>query len=91
MSGGSFNYLYRTIEYEYVGRMQDIVLDEMMEDLVKVLHDLEWWQSADISEEDYRETVEEFKKKYFHNYTETAKQIVTEEIEKMLKEAGIKK
>ena len=40
MSGGSYNYMYCQIEEEYVDRMYDYQLNEMMKDLVKVLHDL---------------------------------------------------
>ena len=65
MSGGSYNYMYCRIEDEYVGRMFDSQLDNMMKDLVDVLHDLEWWQSCDSSEERYRDTVKKFKKKWF--------------------------
>lgn len=65
MSGGSYCYMFGRIEEEYVGRMYDSQLNEMMKDLVKVLHDLEWWQSCDTGEETYRRTVTEFKKKWF--------------------------
>lgn len=65
MSGGSYNYGYCTVSNDYVGRMYDPELDEMMKDLVDVLHDVEWWRSADSSEEKYRETVKKFKKKWF--------------------------
>lgn len=66
MSGGSFNYLYSTIEYGAVGFMEDEEMDDLMSDIVKVLHDLEWWKSGDIGEEDYRDTVKKFKKKWFN-------------------------
>lgn len=66
MSGGSFNYNYYTIQNEYCGRMEDVELDEMMDDLVELLHDLEWWKSADYGEDDYRETVKKFKDKWFN-------------------------
>ncbi len=65
MSGGSYCYMYCRIEEEYVGRMYDSQLNEMMKDLVKVLHDLEWWQSSDTGEDTYRRAVTEFKKKWF--------------------------
>ena len=48
MSGGSYSYVYCRVEEECVNRMFDSQLNEMMKDLVKVLHDLEWWQSCDI-------------------------------------------
>lgn len=65
MSGGSYNYMYCRIEDEYVGRMYDSQLNAMMNDLCELLHDLEWWQSCDSSEERYRDTVRKFKKKWF--------------------------
>ena len=65
MSGGSFNYGYTKIEYDYVGYMQDREMDDLMKDVAEVMHDLEWWQSGDIGEEDYRETIKKFKQKWF--------------------------
>lgn len=65
MSGGSYNYEFGRIEDEYVGKMYDSQLNAMMKDLVKVLHDLEWWQSSDTGEDTYRMAVTEFKKKWF--------------------------
>ena len=46
MSGGHYNYMYCRIEDEYVDRMYDSQLNEMMKDLCKLLHDLEWWKSC---------------------------------------------
>lgn len=66
MSGGSYGYKYDIIEEYYVGAMYDAELDEMMKDLVKVLHDVEWWQSCDIGEDSYRKTVKAFKDKWFN-------------------------
>lgn len=66
MSGGSYDYKCYTIEEYYVGAMHDAELDEMMKDLVEVLHDVEWWQSCDIGEDDYRKTVKKFKDKWFN-------------------------
>lgn len=65
MSGGSYNYVHCRVEEECVNRMYDSQLNEMMKDLVKVLHDLEWWQSSDTGEDTYRRAVTEFKKKWF--------------------------
>ena len=87
MSGGSYGYHYCTVENEYVGSMYDAELDEMMGDLVDVLHDVEWWQSADISEEDYRKTVKRFKDKWFNgDRSERLKPIVERKIEGLRKE-----
>ena len=68
MSGGSFDYEYNRIEDLYVGEMQDADLDEMMKDLCDLLHDLEWWQSCDYSEEDYRKSAKAFKQKWLRGY-----------------------
>ena len=79
MSGGSYSYMCYRIEDEYVGRMFDDQLDEMMKDLCKVLHDLEWWRSSDFDEDSYRKTVTEFKKKWFkQTKIDVQRQIETE-------------
>lgn len=65
MSGGSYDYIYSRLSEECEGRMYDAEMDDLIKDLCKVLHDLEWWQSCDISEEDYRKTLSAFKKKWF--------------------------
>lgn len=84
MSGGSYGYKCYDIENEYVGRMEDAELDEMMEDLVKVLHDLEWYVSGDYGEESYRHTVKEFKEKWFSgNREERIKGIIEQKCEKL--------
>ena len=66
MSGGSYNYIYNTLSEECEGYMYDEEMNALIKDLCKVLHDLEWWQSCDISKEDYRKTVAEFKQKWLH-------------------------
>ena len=48
--------------------MFDKELDELCKDLTVVLHDVEWWQSSDIGEEEYRKTVSKFKKKWLKQY-----------------------
>ena len=68
MSGGAFDYEYSRIEDLYVGEMQDADLDEMMKDLCELLHDLEWWQSCDTSEESYRKSAKAFKQKWLRGY-----------------------
>lgn len=70
MSGGSYSYIYSTLSQECEGRMYDAEMNDLIKDLCKVLHDLEWWQSCDSSEEDYRKTVAEFKKKWFQGTRE---------------------
>ena len=87
MSGGSYSYTFCRVEEEYVGAMHDAELDEMMKDLVDVLHDVEWWQSSDIGEDDYRKTVKAFKAKWFDSDRgERLKPIIERKINKVRKE-----
>lgn len=65
MSGGSYDYIYCRLKEECYSRMYDAEMDDMIRDLADVLHDLEWWQSADSSEDEYRATLTRFKAKWF--------------------------
>lgn len=82
MSGGSYNYMYSRIEYEYAGRMHDSQLNAMMVDLCELLHDLEWWQSCDCDEKRYREAVTKFKKKWFKQTKIDVQKQIESEFEK---------
>ena len=76
-----YNSIYITVKYDLVGYMYDTELDRMMEDLVPVLEDLESWQEGDIGEEEYRETVTEFKSKWFKRRKCDIEELVNEEFE----------
>lgn len=82
MSGGSYNYMYSQIEYEYAGKMHDSQLNAMMKDLIELLHDLEWWQSSDTGEDTYRRAVTEFKKKWFKQTKIDVQKQIESEFEK---------
>lgn len=82
MSGGSYNYIYNRVEEECVNRMYDSQLNEMMKDLVEVLHDLEWWQSSDTGEDTYRRAVRKFKKKWFKQTKIDVQKQIESEFEK---------
>jgi len=87
MSGGSYEYGYITLKHIFAGRMYDRELDDLITDLVPVLHDLEWWQSSDISEDEYRATVNAFKQKWFGTNRETRlKEYIDETVERAKKE-----
>lgn len=70
MSGGSYNYIYCTLQEECEGRMYDPEMNDMISDLCKVLKALEWWKSLDTSEESYREELMKFKKKWLNGKRE---------------------
>lgn len=82
MSGGSYDYKYSVLGDYYVGYMYDEELNEMMKDLENLLHDLEWWQSCDISEDDYRRTADKFKRKWFKRDNIQVKAFIEKEFEK---------
>ena len=71
MSGGSRNYICYKIENELCGQMYDDELNDLMEDIQKLAHDVEWLDSSDIGEDDYMKTVAEFKQKWFKGDRQT--------------------
>ena len=84
MSGGSHSYLYARMREEYVGRMYDKELDAMMLDICKLVQDLEWYDSADYSREQYFNTVKKFKNKWFVIPREARlKELVDESLEEL--------
>ena len=87
MSGGSYNYIYCTLLNECEGAMYDDEMNDMIKDLCEVLHDLEWWKSGDIDEKNYRETLKEFKEKWFiQSRNERLKNYIDNKLEKTRKE-----
>lgn len=81
MSGGSYSYIYSRLSEECESRMYDAEMNDLITDLCKVLHDLEWWKSDDISEEQYRNTLMEFKTKWFKgNREERLKEYIDKQV-----------
>ena len=65
MSGGAFEGIQYKIKDTLSGQMGDPELDEMVEDFIELVYCLDYWQSGDTSEESFRESVREFKLKWF--------------------------
>ena len=86
MSGGSFDYMYASINEKYVGFMEDTDMNEMMLDLCNLLRDLEWYKSMDTSEEDYKRSVKEFKDQWFGQRDTRLRRQLKEKVEKLLDE-----
>lgn len=87
MSGGSYGYICYRIEELCVGKMYDAELDEMMNDIANMLHDLEWWQSGDFGEEKYRKSAKEFKQKWFTaDRSERLQTIINKKCDELKKE-----
>lgn len=78
----SYDNISIKVKYDLVGYMFDTELNQMMKDLVPVLEDLEKWQEGDIVEEQYRETITEFKSKWFKRRKCDIESLVNEEFEK---------
>lgn len=70
MSGGSHDYIFCRIEEELVGEMHDAELDDLMKDIADLARDLEWFDSGDIGEDSYKESVVKFKQKWFKSSRE---------------------
>ena len=82
MSGGSYDYMFSEIESTYSGCLDDDDMDNLLIDLCKVLKSLEWWHSADHSEEQYREDIAKFKNKWFGKRDQKLREKMSKEIDK---------
>ena len=83
MSGGSMDYVYAYLN-DAASMTHDPEFAEMLRDAAKVLHDEEWWMSADTRKETYLEELAAFKAKWFSgDRTERLKGYVDTEIERL--------
>ena len=86
-SGGSYSYIYSSLDNECSGRMYDLEMNELIKDLIPVLKAVEWWQSCDSGEEDYREEVKKFKDKWFkQTRNKRLKKIIDDSLDKQRQE-----
>ena len=84
MSGGSCNYVCYRIREELVGRMEDAELNDLMKDIAELAHSLEWYLSCDTDKESYKNTVREFKQKWFKtSREERLKDYIDESLDNM--------
>lgn len=82
MSGGSMNYIYDQV-YEASVLASDPEMCELLKDVSKVLHDEEWWKSADYGKDTYLKSLAEFKQKWFKTTREDRlKDYIDRELEK---------
>lgn len=94
VSGGSHNYICYRIEEELCGQMEDKEVNDLIADIVQLVHDLEWYHSSDTSREEYTESVRAFKEKWFkqsrtqrlRNYVDKAVEELKEELIAMIGE-----
>lgn len=64
MSGGSMNYAFHHLEY-MADDVEDKEIKDLLKDLAKLMHDLEWYTSGDYSSANYYESLDKFKDKWF--------------------------
>lgn len=84
MSGGSNNYICYRIEEDLGGQMEDAELNDLINDIAELAHDLEWYESGDTSEANYRKSVFNFKQKWFKsNREERLRGYIDDAIEKL--------
>lgn len=97
MSGGYWDYadsslmneIFRNVksyhptrkEIRTVNPLEDVEISELVWDVFDLLHSYDWYASGDTGEQDYREDVEAFKKKWFKR---SAKERVQEEVDSAL-------
>lgn len=80
MSGGSMNYIYSQVE-EASRCFSNPLVRELIKDVSELLHDKEWADSGDYSDGAYNKTEKAFTEKWFRNYDDTLKAIISNEIE----------
>lgn len=87
MSGGSHGYIYCEIESQLCGAMHDRELNDLMKDIAELAHDLEWYDSSDCGEDDYRKSVVKFKAKWFEqSREERLKNYIDEAVDELRKD-----
>lgn len=87
MSGGSHNNVFCMIEDYLCSQMHDPELNDLMQDIAVLAHDLEWYDSGDINEEKYKASVRRFKEKWFNSsHEERLKKYIDDALEKQKSE-----
>ena len=64
MSGGSHNYISSLVDSECRGNMVFPIAEELLQDVVEILHSCEWAVSGDTAIEDYQEDLNKFLSKW---------------------------
>ena len=83
MSGGSMNYAYHHLN-DIADYVEDKEIKDLITDLSELIHDLEWWDSGDISKKGYEETLFKFKQKWFGDKrNERLEEYITESLDNM--------
>ena len=92
MSGGHFNYSDRNLLTDMYGwntesakattnPYNDYLVSQLMYDLLKLTHSLDWYESGDTCEGDYTKDLADFKEKWLgESYSTVLKEIINGKI-----------
>ena len=87
MSGGHFDYKDMSLKSEMFGWsdkpfnvLEDRELSELTFDLLEVIHQYDWYKSADTNKETYLKAKDKFKKKWLSNRGINVRRIIDEAV-----------
>lgn len=94
MSGGRFNYQDGALKSEIFGYFygepksvpnvfEDREISELVWDVFDLIHDYDWYVSGDTGKQDYLDSKDKFKKKWFKNRKALDKKIVDNALEEL--------
>ena len=93
MSGGRFNYFNDNLKCEIFGWadkpsnvFEDREISELVWDVLNLIHEYDWYASADTDKETYLKAKAEFKKKWFSNRGVRVRRIVDEALKQCKEE-----
>lgn len=98
MSGGTFNYLDSQLKEEIFGWsydndnwngrniFEDREISEIVFDVLGLIHEYDWYNSGDTSEEKYLEAKKKFKDKWLKNPRVRVQRVIDSAIEDLRKE-----
>lgn len=94
MSGGRFNYQDGALKSEIFGYyfnkqecvpnvFEDREISELVWDVLDLIHDYDWYASGDTSKQDYLDSKDAFKEKWFKNRKAVDKAIVDKAVKEL--------